>query len=39
MTVTTTTPVDPTLARAEFFFDLELAELTRVIPQATPARS
>jgi hypothetical protein len=38
---TTATPtafstVDPMLARAEFFFDLELAELTMTIPQAAP---
>jgi hypothetical protein len=26
--------LDPVAARAQFFFDLELAELTKVIPQA-----
>jgi hypothetical protein len=30
----TTTAVDPTEARHEFFFNLELMELTMVIPQA-----
>ena len=28
--------LDPVAARAQFFFDLELAELTAVIPQAEP---
>ena len=28
--------VDPTLARAEFFFDLEIQELSLTIPQAAP---
>lgn len=28
---------DPVLDRAQFFFDLELAELTAVIPQAEAA--
>lgn len=26
--------LDPVAARAQFFFDLELAEMTKVIPQA-----
>lgn len=29
--------VDPVQARAEFFFNLELLELTATIPQAAPA--
>jgi hypothetical protein len=35
----TAAAVDPTEARHEFFFNLELMELTMVIPQAaTPAQ-
>jgi hypothetical protein len=28
--------LDPVLARAQFFFDLEMLELTATIPQAAP---
>jgi hypothetical protein len=28
--------LDPVAARAQFFFELELAEMTKVIPQARP---
>ena len=32
------TAADPCLERAAFFFDLEMAELTAIIPQAAPAQ-
>lgn len=31
------TSIDPVIERAQFFLDLELAELRSVIPQAKPA--
>ena len=36
LTAAPATTVDPALARAEFFFELELLELTATIPQAAP---
>lgn len=37
-TVTNTqTALDPVQARADFFFNLDMTELTLVIPKATPA--
>jgi hypothetical protein len=34
--VTDARPTDPELERALFFMDLEMAELTAIIPQADP---
>jgi hypothetical protein len=31
--------LDPIAERAQFFFDLELAELTKVIPPARPTQA